>query len=76
MQAPSQGQEDPLEEGMEPTAVFLPEELYGQRRMAGDSPEVCKESSMTEAPEHHMHTYVYKYTFYSGMKNNAVGLPW
>ena len=32
------GQEDPLEEGMAPTPVFLPEEFHGQRNMVGYSP--------------------------------------
>ena len=31
-------QEDPLEESMIPTRVFLPEESHGQRRLAGYSP--------------------------------------
>ena len=33
----SQGQEDPLEEGMEPTPVFLPAESHEQRSLAGYS---------------------------------------
>ena len=32
----SLGQEDPLEEGMATTPVFLPEESHGQRSLAGD----------------------------------------
>ena len=32
------GQEDPLEEGMATTPVFLPGEPHGQRRLAGYSP--------------------------------------
>ena len=35
-QVPSLGQEDPLEEGMATTPVFLPEESHGQRSLAGD----------------------------------------
>ena len=31
----SQGWEDPLEKGMQPTPVFLPGESHGQRRLAG-----------------------------------------
>ena len=38
MQVQTLGQEDPLEEGMEPTPVFLPEESYGQKGQAGYSP--------------------------------------
>ena len=33
VQAP--GREDPLEEGMQPTAVFLPGESHGQRSLVG-----------------------------------------
>ena len=33
----SLGREDPLEEGVQPTAVFLPEESHGQRSLAGYS---------------------------------------
>ena len=32
------GQEDPLEEEMQPTSVFLPGESHGQRNLAGYSP--------------------------------------
>ena len=31
------GQEDPLEEGMQPIPVFLPEESHGQRSLVGYS---------------------------------------
>jgi len=34
----SLGREDPLEEGMQPTPVFLPGESHGQRSLAGYSP--------------------------------------
>ena len=34
----SLGWEDPLEEGMAPTPVFLPGESHGQRSLAGYSP--------------------------------------
>ena len=34
----SLGWEDPLEEGMQPTPVFLPGESHGQRNLAGYSP--------------------------------------
>ena len=43
------GQEDPLEEGMETSPVFLPGESHRQRSLAGYSPWGCKESDMTEA---------------------------
>ena len=35
--------EDPLEEGMAPTPVFLPGDFHGQRGLAGYSPWGCKE---------------------------------
>ena len=34
MQVQSLGREDPLEEGMQPTQVFLPGEFHGQRSLA------------------------------------------
>ena len=42
------GWEDPLEEEMETTPVFLPEKSHGQRSLAGYSPTRCKESDTTE----------------------------
>ena len=44
----SLGQENPLEKGWQPTSVFLPGELHGQRSLVGYSPWGCKESVMTE----------------------------
>ena len=38
MQVQSLGQDDPLKEEMQPTAVFLPGESHGQRSLAGYSP--------------------------------------
>ena len=35
---PSLGQEDPWRRARQPTAVFVPEEFRGQRRLAGYSP--------------------------------------
>ena len=43
----SQGQEDPLEEGVA-THSALPGEFHGQRSLAGHSSKGCKESDMTE----------------------------
>ena len=48
----SLGWEDPLEEGMEPTSVFLPGEPHGQRNLAGYSPWGHKESDMSEHKAH------------------------
>ena len=44
--------EDPLEEGMQPTPVFLSGESHGQRSLVGYSPWGHKELDMTEVTEH------------------------
>ena len=46
MQVWALGWEYPLEEGMEPTPVFLPGESHGQRSLEGYSPQGHKESDM------------------------------
>jgi len=43
---------DPLEEGQQPTPVFLPGYFYGQRNLAGYNPWGRKESDMTEVTWH------------------------
>ena len=44
------------EEGMQPTAAFLPGESHGQRKLAGYSPWDHKELDTTEVSEHtHVH---------------------
>ena len=48
----SLGWEDPLEEGMQPTPIFLPGESHGQRSLEGYSLWGRKESDTTEATEH------------------------
>ena len=45
---PSLGQENPLKEGMAPTAVFLPGKSHEKRSPEDCSPWVHKESHMTE----------------------------
>ena len=40
--------EDPLEEEMPPTPVFLPGKFHGQSSLAGYSPSGSKESDKTE----------------------------
>ena len=45
----SLGWEDPLEEGMAITPVFLPGESHGQRSLVGYSPWGHKELDKTEA---------------------------
>ena len=44
----SLGWEDPLEEEMAPTPVFLPGKLHGHRSLVGCSPWGCKESDTNE----------------------------
>ena len=44
----SQGREDPLVKGMQPTPVFLPGESHGQRSLMGYSPWGCTESDTTD----------------------------
>ena len=54
--------EDPLEEGMEPTPVFLPEVSHGQRILVDYSPEGRNESDTTEATllaRAHTHTHTH-----------------
>ena len=48
MQIRSLGWEDPLEEGMATTPIFLPGESHGQRSLVGCSPQGHKESDTTE----------------------------
>ena len=48
MQVRSLGREDPLEEDMQSTPVFLPGEFHGQRSLVGYSPWGHKESGTTE----------------------------
>ena len=51
--ARSLGREDPLGQGEgQPTPVFVPEELHGQRSPAGYSPWGLKELDMTERLTH------------------------
>ena len=45
-------EEDPLEVGMEPTPVFMPEESQGWMSLAGYSPQGHKEWDATIATEH------------------------
>ena len=48
----SLGWEDPLRRAWQPTSVLLPGKSYGQRSLAGNSPEDHKKLEMTEAMEH------------------------
>ena len=47
-QVQSLGQEDPLEEEMTATPLFLPREFHGQRSLAGYNPWGLEESDMPE----------------------------
>ena len=48
MRVLSLGREDLLEEGQQPTAVFLSGESHGQRNLAGYSPQGLRKSNTTE----------------------------
>ena len=45
----SQGQEDPLQEGMATHLVFSPGESHGQKNLVGYGPRGHKETHVTEA---------------------------
>ena len=51
-QVQSLSQEDPLEEGMQTTPVFLPGEFHGQKSLGGYSPLGHKELDTTERLRH------------------------
>ena len=57
MQIQSLGLEDPLEESMGTTLVFVPEESHGQRSLVGYSPWGHKESDTDTTEELRVHTY-------------------
>ena len=42
----------PQRRAWQPTPVFLPEESHGQRSLADNCPQGCKEPDTTEAPQH------------------------
>ena len=48
----SLGQEDPLEQELPTTPVFLPGKSQGQKSLTSDGPWGLKESDMTEATQH------------------------
>ena len=50
IQVTSLGQEDPSEEEITTTPVFLPAESQGQRSLVGYSPKDGKESDTTQQP--------------------------
>ena len=54
-QVRSLDQEDPLEEEMQPTPVFLPGESHRQRSLVGSSPWGGKESATAERLTQHTH---------------------
>ena len=51
-------QEDPLEEGMATTPIFLPGESHGKRSLAGYSPRGPKESDITKATSHNYYMWL------------------
>ena len=62
MQVRSLDQEDPWEESMATTPVFLPEKSHGQRSLEGYSPKGHKESDKTEQLNTCVYMCVYKCT--------------
>ena len=52
MQVPFLGGEDPLEERMQPTPLFLLGESSGQRSLAGYSPRCRRKSDTNDATDH------------------------
>ena len=59
----SLGWENPLEEGMQPTPIFLPGESHGQRSLVGYSPWGYEESDTTEHTQTYTHTRAYMFVF-------------
>ena len=57
-QVQSLGQEDPWRRKWQPTPVFLPRKLYGQRSLVSYSLCSCKESDITEDAHIHNHQYI------------------
>ena len=57
-QLASLGEEDPLEEEMQPTPGFLPEKSHRQRSLVGYSPLGRKESDRTEQLSLHVCHYI------------------
>ena len=52
----------PWSKKWQPTPVFLPEKLHGQRSLAGYSPWVCKELDITERARARAHTHTHTHT--------------
>ena len=55
----SLGWEDDLEREWQPTPVFLPGDSYGQRSLAGFSPQGFKKSDTAERLDTHMNTLIH-----------------
>ena len=51
----SLGQEDPLEKEMQPTLVFLPGKIHGQRNPVGYSPWVAKGWTRPSTHAHYLY---------------------
>ena len=69
----SLGREEPLEESMEPTSVFLLGKSHGQRNLVGNSTEGHKDSDMTEVTRLSLSLslslYIYIYYIYLSIYN-------
>ena len=76
MSVQSLGWKDPLEEGMQPTPVFLPGESHKQKNLVGCSPRGHKESAMTEqlnnsarvgTDPHRQSSFFHSFTYSTGI---------
>ena len=83
MQVRSLGWEDPLEDSMATTLVFLPGEPHGQGNLAGCGPQGHKESDKTEVILHvctricvraHTHTHILYYITFSMFYCNTLNI--
>jgi len=67
MRVGSLGQEDPLEQEMQPTPIFLPGDFHGWRSLVGCSPWDLNESNTTK----HTHPILKKEGFVRGKKQRG-----
>ena len=72
IQVQSLGGEDPLEESMATTSVFLPGRLHEQRSLAGCSPWGHKESDMTEMTKQQQHIINWRTPIYIFMEKSKL----
>ena len=66
----------PWRKKWQPTPIFLPEKLHGQRSLAGYSPWCCKESSTTEQLSTQTHTHVLGTVALASLDTYGMLPPW